>query len=396
MMDTLSQLKPYHKLIEILEATLGTNFALMDSMSLCIMIVDENSRILHANASALRRLQSGLADGTHCESLIGKPLLSLVDTSVAESFQEYFSFHRRYPDGSRTSIIDRSCEDQEILWQMSPLALHQFERIHNIAVIGTNTNDLQSSYKAEILRMAKMASICTLSKGLSEEFRKPLELATLATENLDIALDGVPEAKMAIETLNSAMKRMNGIVDNLEDFGNASHSEQPEAQSLNGIINNFFDYKKAILESNQIELKLHLSTYIPEVFCARKDIDMVMHILLCHCLDDLISSGHGSRQITISTYLTGRNNLVFEMSHNAKVDNPSFSKNGDGATPRHGNLRVVGKDDQEEEEKASAMSLSVLYSILAKIGSELDVASTENGGAQFRITFREIKNVAGF
>lgn len=281
---------------------------------------------------------------------------------------------------------------------MSPLSLHQFERIHNIAVIGTNTNDLQSSYKAEILRMAKMASICTLSKGLSEEFRKPLELATLATENLDIALDGVPEAKMAIETLTSAMKRMNGIVDNLEDFGNASHSEQPEAQSLNGVINNFFDYKKAILESNQIDLKLHLSTYIPEVFCARKDLDMVLHILLCHCLDDLIASGEEKRKITIATYLTGRNNLVFEMSHNAKVERHSLSTGSEKTPNTHGNLRVVGDNHSGDtaDEKASAMSLSVLYSILAKIGSQLDVSATENGGAQFKITFREIKNVAGF
>lgn len=396
MMDALSQLKPYHKLIEILEATLGTNFALMDSMSLCIMIVDEKSRILHANAAALKRLQAELGDDKQCESLIGKTLLDLVSPTVSESFNEYFSFHRRYPEGSRSSIIDRSREDQEILWQMSPLAFNQFERIHNIAVIGTNTNDLQSSYKAEILRMAKMASICTLSKGLSEEFKKPLELATLATENLDAAIDGMPEAKMAIETLSSAMNRINAIVANLEEFGNASRNEHPEAQSINGVISNFFNYKKAILESNSIELKLHLSSYIPDVFCARKDIDMVLHILLCHCLDDLIASTGQTREITISTYLTGRNNLVFEMNHNAKVASPSLSQNGkEDKGPAK--LAIAGKDSGEtEDEKASEMSLSVLYSILAKIGSELDVSPKDSGGACFKVTFREIKNVAGF
>lgn len=380
MIDTIKELKPYHKVIEVLEQTLNTKNFIIDDLPVYYVLTDHESKILYYNHLALNRLKKSESD-----ILYGQKFVNKIPRSIQSDFSNYYQNNINYISKSLYTVIDNSQADHEILWQISKVNTGPTNENQFIAIIGINANEIKNQYKGEVLRMAKMSSICTLSNGIAHEFNNPLAIIRMSVDSMARSGAANLGIQKNINLISKSIDRMSKIINDLKKLANGESEDHINTYSINSIVEDFFEYKIGYIQSKNIKIMLKLAQNLPKITCSKKDLDMVLHILLCNAIDAITQSKNEKNQIDIKTYFNpNSSSLQLEVKDSGigmsskeieKIYDPFFT------------TKSVGK--------GMGLSLSILYSILDRHGCSIKIDSEPNQGTKFIIFFTELKDAIG-
>jgi signal transduction histidine kinase len=232
--------------------------------------------------------------------------------------------------------------------------------------------EAQRSAENRLVQAAKLAAVGEMAAGIAHELNNPL---TTVTGFSEIILEELPADSTHREEMQMVLRearRAGDVVRRLLDFSRQGERVRTRAD-MNEIISDVIALTRHLIQTNNVELKIHLKEDLPWVSIDRDQMKQVLLNLIHNALHAMPAGG----ELTISTsHITegGRawiamvvrdNGMGIAPADQAKIFEPFFTTKGDRG--------------------GTGLGLSVTYNIVSDHGGTIEVSSGLNEGSVFTV-----------
>ena len=236
-----------------------------------------------------------------------------------------------------------------------------------------------SKHRRELAHVARVSTMGEMASGMAHELNQPLTaIATNAdacirlTESKQADMDRINDV---LEIISKQARRASAIIQQLRNF---VRKELPDKSlvNLNDLIKEVLILISYNLKHNDINLELHLSENLPEVYAQHIQIDQVILNLVKNSIEAMTendSVGDNNKTLTISTSVTDDN-----------VPMVKITDTGPGFTDKmKANLFIPFVTTKTD---GMGLGLSISEGIISEHGGHLLLDSEPGNGATFKFT----------
>jgi signal transduction histidine kinase len=224
----------------------------------------------------------------------------------------------------------------------------------------------------------KLATVGTLTAGLSHEIRNPLNAASLQLQVLERRVQRLPREEQPallepLQLVRDEIKRLNHV---LEDFLQLAGPRElaPRRLDLAAVVARIMDFLGGELERRQLRLERDLPDGLPAVAGEEERLRQVIVNLLLNAFE--ATPAGGTVQVTARTEgtssgapgATGRVALVIEDS---------------GAGVAASAREQIFEPFFTTKPQGSGLGLSIVHAVVAQHGGSISVGASPLGGARF-------------
>lgn len=236
----------------------------------------------------------------------------------------------------------------------------------------------QAQIDARMLQSSKMAALGKMAAGVAHEVNNPL---MLIQENAgwirDLLEDESPESiknykeiEASTQKIEAHVKRAKGITQRMLGFGRRMNPGRTEIL-LNSLVEQSCDMLKAEAQNRNIVIEQHFDPQLPVILSDPAQLEQVFINIIDNALDAI--GKNGTVSITTKIHDNNRVRILFKDSGpgmdeetRRQIFDPFFT------------TKKVGE--------GTGLGLAICYSILAKLGGQIEVASQKGIGTIFTIT----------
>jgi signal transduction histidine kinase len=219
----------------------------------------------------------------------------------------------------------------------------------------------------------KLATVGTMTAGLSHEIRNPLNAASLQLQVLErriqkLGKEDQPALLEPLSLVRDEIKRLNHV---LEDFLQLARSRDlvPVELDVRAVVEKVLDFLGGELERRQLTLERELPEGLPSIAGEEPKLRQVLVNLLLNAFEATPAGG----KVRVSARAadageTGRVALVVEDS-------------GGGIPPAE--REQIFEPFFTTKAQGSGLGLSIVHSVVAQHGGSISVGQSRYGGARF-------------
>ena len=360
--------------LEALRASESLNRAVVSSALDCIVVIDEDGRVVEFNPAAETTF------GYRREDVLGRPIDELiVPPALRARHQEGF---RRYLETGTGSVIGRRIEIEGMRADGSllPVELAITEvKLPERRLFTAHLRDLTDERRAaaeidaqrtRIHQIEKLSAMGSLLAGVAHELNNPLAIliaqATLLKEkapNEDI--------RRRAERIHAAAERSGRIV---KSFVSMARQKPPQREptDLNEVVRGALEMTAYGRRSAGIELDLSLAEDLPPISADRDLLGQVAANLLLNA-HQALAERPGTRRIEVATRLSGGSvELV-------------VADNGPGVPPEIAPRIFEPYFTTKPAGAGTGIGLSISRSVVESHGGRIALTERSGGGAAFTI-----------
>ncbi|MBU4528166.1 MAG: two-component sensor histidine kinase [Hoeflea sp.] len=226
--------------------------------------------------------------------------------------------------------------------------------------------------QADLVQAGKLAALGQMSAALSHEFNQPLAAARTYADNALVLLDRgrSGEARANIDRIINLISRLGTLSGHLRSFARKP-GQKLGAVALPDVIEAAVEIATLRLKAAKAELTLRIAPDLPLAIAGPVRLQQVLVNILSNAAD--AAEGEDVPRITLDA-LAGGDHVVIRVSDNGpgvsealrpRIFDPFFSTKGVG--------------------KGLGLGLSISYNIIKDFGGDIEVASSQAGGAVFTI-----------
>ena len=229
----------------------------------------------------------------------------------------------------------------------------------------------------QVIETGKLASIGELAAGIAHEINNPVAIMVeeagwiqdLLEEEEFRKSENVEEFERALKQINTQGKRCKEITHKLLSFARKTDSRVQVVQ-INDLIEDVIELSAQRAKYSHVAIHTQLEKSLPFINASGSEMQQVFLNLINNALDAMDSKGG---TINITSRLEG-DNIVIDLADNgpgihqdhlARIFDPFFT------------TKSVGK--------GTGLGLSICYGIINKMGGEINVESSIDGGATFGV-----------
>ena len=229
----------------------------------------------------------------------------------------------------------------------------------------------------QVIETGKLASIGELAAGIAHEINNPVAIMVeeagwiqdLLEEEEFRKSENVEEFERALKQINTQGKRCKEITNKLLSFARKTDSRVQVVQ-INDLIEDVIELSAQRAKYSHVAIHTQLEKSLPFINASGSEMQQVFLNLINNALDAMDSKGG---TINITSRLEG-DNIVIDLADNgpgihqdhlARIFDPFFT------------TKSVGK--------GTGLGLSICYGIINKMGGEINVESSIDGGATFGV-----------
>lgn len=318
-----------------------------------IVMLDSQGRITNINQAYLSKLSQTLAQ------MLGQNYMAL--PIICE-------FERQY-DGIIKKLLDKNYYNEIATFKPSydfktskgiyrlrlyPLEYGPYVMVRMAIMIEDITTEKLN--EAKLTQENKMSAIGQLAAGVAHELRNPLGIMRNSTFLLQDSWDDETLRTMALESIDSAIERSSGIIDNLLSFSR-KNADQTEKTGLHQLVEEVFSFFAASLKDKKIQL-----INKTQAFTFETNQNSLRHILMNLIQNAADALGQEGR-IEVSSALEPDNLLIF------------VRDNGPGIPSAHAAKIFEPFYTTKEVGKGTGLGLYIVYTETEKLGGEISVES---------------------
>ena len=338
--------------------------AALENLAESVNVLDESGRILYANAAHGRMLGHDPAappvGGFAAFAAGGEPSVSLAA-----------ALHEVRGSGVWRGRLALQRTDGQTI----PVEAHM-ERVERDGrrLVFTICRDVQDELEREqrLRRAERLASIGTLVGGVAHELNNPLA-AIVGFTQLLLMDERTPAERDDLETIRREAERMAEIVSNLRLLAGDTHREARRRQrlDLNDVVRHVLRTRAYALHTRNVEVREDLDPDLPAVLGDRGEMEQVLLNLVVNAEQAMAGCAQGVLVVRTRRSRSGVSLHVVD--------------NGPGIAP--GQLEQIFDPffTTKAPGEGTGLGLSLVHSIVAEHGGEIQVDSRVGAGAAFRI-----------
>ena len=360
--------------LEALTASEAMNSAIVASSLDCVIVIDEDSRVIEFNPAAERTF------GLTRDFVLGKPIGELIIPPALRA--RHTAGFNRYLATGRGSVLGRRIEVEGLRADGStfPLELAITEvRFSGRRLFTAHLRDLTATRKAaaeietqraRIHQIEKLSAMGSLLAGVAHELNNPLAIlvaqATLLKEKAD-----KEDIRRRAERIHAAAERSGRIV---KSFLAMARQKAPnrEPANLNEVVEAALEVTAYGRRSGGIEVSASLAPDLPSVIGDRDLLGQVTANLLLNAQQALID--RGNPRIWVAT------------SNDADGVTLTVADNGAGVSPDITERIFEPYFTTKPAGAGTGLGLSISRTVVENHGGRIAVAPRPGGGALFRVS----------
>ena len=225
----------------------------------------------------------------------------------------------------------------------------------------------------QLRRAERLASLGTLVGGVAHELNNPLTSIRGLVQLLLEDADSADEEDM-LRTVAREAERSSKIVNNLRRLTRHSQerSEPEHRVDLNDVVHHVLTVRRYALRTHNIEVSLDLADDLPAVLGDRGQLEQVVLNLIVNA-EQALATVERERRLIIRTKAARRGVSL------------SVYDNGPGIAPEHLDRLFDPFWTTKDPDEGTGLGLSLVHSIVAEHGGEIDVQSELDRGALFLV-----------
>jgi len=229
----------------------------------------------------------------------------------------------------------------------------------------------------QIVETGKLASVGELAAGIAHEINNPVAIMVEEAGWIEDLLEeeefkegeNLSEFKRALKQIRTQGRRCKEITHKLLSFARKTDSRIQDVQ-LNDLIEELIALSAQRAKFANVDITLNLQENLPILHVSQIELQQVLLNLISNALDAMEKTGG---TLNVSSELEG-DYIVMEVADNgpgipganlARIFDPFFT------------TKPVGK--------GTGLGLSICYGIIKKMGGDIEVRSTLDAGATFRV-----------
>ena len=330
--------------------------------------IDESTREQKATAESFHMLWDSAALASLLFGLIGLLLLGaiigLFFTRLTNDLHTLKARALGIIKGERNTLtpVTRNDEVGELMQAVNQMATALDERERELVIT-----------RQKFFHREKMAAVGALAAGVAHEIGNPIAaMSGVLQEMVDEQESGrTPRAGgIKLTVLQTQIQRLSAITREISGFA-APQPMERQLLDLNGLVrttSGLMGYDKRM---SRVSLRLNLDSQLPAVYGVADQLTQVIMNLLINAADALSSRAEGTREIALSSELSG-NQVCF-----------AVTDNGNGMDQE--TLNRAFEAFYTTKSKGTGLGLSLCYSIITGHGGTIEINSAPNQGTQVRI-----------
>ncbi len=340
---------------------------LVETSPYTVYAVDTNNRMTELNRTGEELL------GRSADEVLGRPFHELFAPEDLEPAREAY---QRLVEGEVESLeaelrVERpSGEKRDI--HLAATAIWDGDTLvgaHGIARDITEERAREEQFR----RAERLASLGTLVGGVAHELNNPLT-SIRGLVQLLMAEAGSDDEREMLRTVAREAERSSKIVNNLRRLTRHSQ-EQPEPEQrvdLNDVVHHVLTVRRYALRTHNIKVSLDLAEDLPPVTGDRGQLEQVVLNLVVNA-EQALATVERERRLIVRTKVARRGVTL------------SVYDNGPGIAPDHLDRLFDPFWTTKDPHEGTGLGLSLVHSIVAEHGGEIDVQSEVDQGALFLV-----------
>lgn len=339
----------------------------MGSLTQGIIVSDHKDRVVYSNKAIDRLLP--LKRGDHNEHLIW----TIIDNDDIYHFVKENLFEH---NTVRDKIFVLKIETKTTILSISILPLASKGRIYgNLIIVDDVTENKERDIKLK--RAESLASLTTMAAGVAHEIKNPLGSMSIHIQLMNKLLDRENFNRESftkyLDILSDEVDRLNSIVVDYLFAVRPMDVELVESD-INIVITELIEFTQYELKESGIDVELHLSSDIPNLYLDSKYIKQAFLNIIKNAIQAMEDGG------ILRIITEQKENMVLVV----------IADNG------------VGMDSQTQEkifephfttkDTGSGLGLTMVYKIIKEHKGDITVSSVLGEGTQFNFIFPGISN----
>jgi len=241
----------------------------------------------------------------------------------------------------------------------------------------------QQKQQQIIVHQSGLTSLGEMATGIAQEIGRPMNDLSEALDRIDhhtkLKKTSEPVINDMVAIIHTGLKKMNLIVNHIQNFTSKQKSEIYEKFNINTVIRNALSMVKTQYENHLINLKTALDNNLPEIRGNPYKLEQVIVNLLNNARDAVeerakIENQDFRKKITLTT-IQSKQKIIIEVKDN-----------GIGI-PEKDYLNIFKPFYTTKElGKGTGLGLSISQAIIEEFNGTINVYPGEMGSAKFRIT----------
>ncbi|HLM69749.1 MAG TPA: PAS domain S-box protein, partial [Longimicrobium sp.] len=368
MIGSMQDVTERRRLTAALEQSEAQYRRLVDNAPETIYAVDRDGRFTEANPAAVELLGRPLSD------LLGR---HFADVVVAEDLERTRAAFQALVTGARHEVelelrVQRPSGETRLV-HIHGVVIREGSALTGAHGIARDVTD-EREREQRLRRAERLASIGTMVGGVAHELNNPLA-AIVGFTQLLLTDDRTPGDREDLETIQREAQRMAEIVANLRRL--ARDSQDPagprEHVDLNDVVRHVVRTLTYALRTQNVEIREDLEPELPGVLGERGQIEQVVLNLAVNA--EQAMRGREDSRLILRTRRTPAgaclqvvdNGPGIPQANLERIFDPFFTTKGPG--------------------EGTGLGLSLVHSIVAEHGGEIQVDSKVGAGTAFRVDF---------
>ena len=354
----------------------------IESLSVCVAIVDLNGNILYVNPAYEKTF------GYAPKELIGRNYRIFYTESYALDLIKNI-YESTLTRGDWEGEILKRKKNGEVFPTYTKTSLVKDKDGNPIAIVGI-TEDIteRKALQEQLIQSEKMAALGQLVSGVAHELNNPLTAVIGYSQLIAIKSDLSEKTKKDyLDNIASQGERAKRIIQNLLSFAR-QHKPEREPIIINQILEKALSLRAYDFKVRNIEIIKDFAPDIPITFADLNQLQQVFLNIVTNA-EQAMTEAHGRGKLVIRTRFQSEGNGI-DKSEDGIIE-ISFSDDGPGI-PKENLKRVFDPFFTiKPVGKGTGLGLSISYGIVKDHGGEIYALSEEGKGATFIIELPILK-----
>ena len=229
----------------------------------------------------------------------------------------------------------------------------------------------------QIVETGKLASIGELASGIAHEINNPVAIMVEEAGWIEDLLEeeefqegeNLSEFKRALEQIRTQGRRCKEITHKLLSFARKTDSRIQDVQ-LNDLVEELIALSAQRAKFANVDINVNLQENLPILHVSQTELQQILLNLINNALDAMEKTGG---TLNVSSELEGDYIVVEVADDGPGIPGPNLARIFDPFFT----TKPVGK--------GTGLGLSICYGIIKKMGGDIEVRSTGDAGAAFRV-----------
>ena len=227
-------------------------------------------------------------------------------------------------------------------------------------------------------RAARLASLGTLTAGISHEINQPLAALKMVSDGALYWLNkndtvSIQEIKEELSEISGQASRIDNIVKHMRTLAKPDRDFNRESVNINDVVQKIFTLIGSQLAAHKIAVKRDLYKSLPNISTIPTLVEQIGINLVMNAMQALDGMDNENKNITIKSGMRDGNCAL------------EFLDNGPGIPPEHINRIFDPFFTTKIGSEGMGLGLSIVQNFVSALGGLISVKNRQGGGAHFTI-----------